>query len=169
MSKRYRKSRSSRRGKIEATLEPTPETVIKLQPDRTAALQQAGRLSQMHADASAEIRWIWEAFARALSPKALRMFEGGTAGRVIGPIDLLSNKEVETYSKVWSPWMTESSRIICCPMYSRSKLTLDISVHNIDPIHIDKLFSMSGMAVWEYRRSLDCYSYHAGWIKRNVL
>lgn len=169
MSKRYIKARSSRRGRSEGDerVSPTDETKARLRPDETMVLFERGILEQLHVDAAGEIRVVWEALSRALSPKAMSLYNTGNISKATDPIGMMSGREAELYDNTFKPWMNKTSKILCFPNYWISNITIDVAVSNVSCRAIDEaLFRDNpGKAAKHYREGLAMYARSAGWTR----
>lgn len=149
---------------------PTPQTLRKLRADVIGKLADSGKLAPEQLRAATELRRLYEALSRALSPSG-RWIDGTRVDgrqRPRDPFDTLGAGLEIAWRRRWRPWAgaAGAARIDgAFPPVSARTLVVAVVVDNLGTRQADDRWGLRrGRATREVQHWLWRYAEGAGWI-----
>jgi hypothetical protein len=145
---------------------PTPARRSRV--DLIDRLFAEGRLTEPQVRAAAEIRRLWEALGRGLSPGARRLDVAPGSGRVgyLDPLERMTGIELVLYRRRYRPWAEAAARHRLKEGASGTwfALTIDAVIDNARLRALERKYGLrNGTARVTLSRALELYAVRAGW------
>lgn len=130
---------------------PTPETRAKLRPDTVEALYRKGTIGEEERTAAGEIRDVYEALGRGLTPQAMDLRDAGPRARAPGTrfaagLERMPDRLYRLWRRKYQAWVEECGavRVVESNLidYNLARLALDVIVEGKSLREIERTYGL---------------------------